>query len=65
MHMLQLIADQQLQTHKYALPEDKEQVTYVSILLVKAICNGRGCGLIDDAQHLQASNGASILGGLQ
>uniref|UniRef100_A0A1I8IA95 Recep_L_domain domain-containing protein n=1 Tax=Macrostomum lignano TaxID=282301 RepID=A0A1I8IA95_9PLAT len=28
------------------------------------ICNGSRCGLIDDAQHIQASNGTSILGGL-
>lgn len=30
-------------------------------LLVKAVCNGRCCWLVDDAQNIQTSNGSRIL----
>jgi len=33
-------------------------------LLVKAVCQGSGGGLVDDAQHIQTCNLASVLGGL-
>ena len=64
MRMLQLTATEQLHTLSHTTPRGEEQVTHVGILLVKAICYGGGCGLVDDAQNLQASDGASILGGL-
>ena len=65
MRMLQLTAREQLHTLSYTTPKDEEQVTHMGILLVKAIRDGGGCGLVDDAQHLQASDGAGILRGLQ
>lgn len=33
-------------------------------LLVQTISNGSGCWLINDTQHIETRNGASILGGL-
>mmetsp|Transcript_21253 Transcript_21253/g.59095 ORF Transcript_21253/g.59095 Transcript_21253/m.59095 type:complete len:204 (+) Transcript_21253:1085-1696(+) len=34
------------------------------VLLVKTVSNGSSCRLIDDAQHVEASNGTGVLGGL-
>merc|ERR1719401_71305 len=33
-------------------------------LLVKAVGDGSRCGLVDDAEHIHAGDGASVLGGL-
>ena len=65
MCMVQLTATEQLHTHSCTVLEDREPFTHVGVLLVKSICNGGGCGLVDDAQHLQSSDGASIFCGLQ
>mmetsp|Transcript_34381 Transcript_34381/g.60428 ORF Transcript_34381/g.60428 Transcript_34381/m.60428 type:complete len:261 (-) Transcript_34381:53-835(-) len=46
---------------KSSATEIKDEDVLLLTLLVQTIGNGRGCGLVDDPQHVESRNGSSIL----
>ena len=43
---------------------ENENVSLLSLLSIKTVSNGSGCWLVDDSQHVDTSDGTSILSGL-
>lgn len=43
---------------------ENQHVPLALAFLVETVGNGSGCGLVDDAQHVEAGDGAGVLGGL-
>jgi len=43
---------------------ENEDVLLARVLLVQAVGDGRGRGLVDDAHDVEAGDGAGVLGGL-